>query len=109
MSKMYAKEEFEFLGKYQGDVNEGGKPHGVGCFTFLNGEKYEGLCSFLILIIFKGTWKNGKFDGIGRYYWPNNTKYYGEFKNDMIHGYGVCYYLDGGIYQGFWKNGGTDG
>ena len=40
---MYAKEEFEFLGKYQGDVNEGGKPHGVGCFTFLNGEKYEGL------------------------------------------------------------------
>ena len=45
-----------------------------------------------------GQWENGKFHGEGRYYWPNNTKYYGEFKNDQIDGYGVCYYLDGGIY-----------
>ena len=89
--------EFEFLGKYQGELDDNELPHGAGTFYFLNGEKYE------------GTWEHGKFHGIGRYYWPNNTKYYGEFYKDQIHGYGVCYYLDGGIYQGYWKNGGTDG
>ncbi len=36
-------------------------------------------------------------------------KYYGDFADDLMNGFGVCYYLDGGIYQGNWKNGKTEG
>ena len=35
--------EFQYLGKFSGDMNDKGLPHGAGIFIFLNGEKYEGL------------------------------------------------------------------
>lgn len=75
-----SQNDFDFIGRYQGFLNEEGYPQGAGKFYFLNGEKYEGM------------WSNGKFHGIGRYYWVNGMKYYGEFKNDEMEGYGICYY-----------------
>ena len=33
----------------------------------------------------------------------------GEFKNDLIHGYGVYYYSDGERYEGHWKGSARDG
>jgi hypothetical protein len=48
-----------------------------------------------------GTWKNGKMDGAGRYYFANGDYYDGEFKQDIAEGYGVYFHAEsGGLYKG---------
>lgn len=36
--------------------------------------------------------------------WENGDEYYGEFKNNKMHGYGTYYYKSGNEYDGDWKN-----
>ena len=54
---------------YSGQM-EGGKKHGYGTFTYVNGEKYV------------GEWKNEKWHGQGTYTKANGTIYHsGEWVN----------------------------
>lgn len=48
-------------------------------------------------------------NGKGIFYWPDNRKYDGEYKNDKREGYGTFYWEDGRIYKGYWKNGKQSG
>ncbi len=43
-------------------------------------------------------------NGDGTYLLPSGAKYFGEFRNGEIHGYGTCKYADGSKYEGDWKN-----
>lgn len=51
-------------------------------------------------------------DGNGVFYWPDNRKYEGQYKNDKKEGYGVFEWYDlvmfrpdGRVYKGHWKGG----
>jgi hypothetical protein len=41
--------------------------------------------------------------GLGIYHYGRGKKYFGEWKNNHIHGYGECYYSDGKKYFGYYK------
>jgi len=60
-----------------------------------------------------GQWSDGKPNGKGKTYWPNNTiSYDGEFKNGKRQGKGTSYSNenDGAVvYVGDWKNNKMDG
>jgi hypothetical protein len=55
--------------------------------------------------IFEGEWKNGKLEGIGTMSLPNGVKYFGEFKEQNMHGHGVVYLANGSVAQsGVYEN-----
>lgn len=63
-----------------------------------NGEYYEGFS------------KNGKFNGLGEYYWNEGENYIGEWKNDLFHGYGIYVNKEYGFtYDGYWEDGKMNG
>lgn len=65
------------------------KLNGSGSFTHTStGCKYEG--DFL----------NGKFDGIGKYFWPDGSIYEGEFKESKLEGKGFFKDPTGQIWSG---------
>ena len=35
----------------------------------------------------------------------DKERYYGNFENDQIHGFGIYHYPDFSYYTGFWENG----
>jgi hypothetical protein len=39
-------------------------------------------------------------DGIGVMFWPDGTKYEGDFKEDQPHGYGRKIFANGEYYEG---------
>lgn len=41
-------------------------------------------------------------NGIGKYLWPNNVVYEGNFANDKREGYGEMIWEDGSNYKGEW-------
>eukprot|EP01119_Soliformovum_irregulare_P010256 TRINITY_DN2512_c0_g3_i5.p1 TRINITY_DN2512_c0_g3~~TRINITY_DN2512_c0_g3_i5.p1 ORF type:complete len:863 (+),score=271.43 TRINITY_DN2512_c0_g3_i5:25-2613(+) len=59
--------------------------------------------------IYEGEWVNGRMEGKGIYYFPNNNIYDGEWKNGRMEGYGVMTYNTGEIYEGNWVDGTPDG
>ena len=36
-----------------------------------------------------GEYRSGLKEGIGRYIWKNKARYEGEWKNDMMNGFGI--------------------
>ena len=79
---------------YWGDLDENGKPHGKGKFTWESGLVYE------------GDFKNGKQDGQGTTTMPNgHVIYTGGYKNGEMHGYGKKTNVDGSSYNGDFING----
>ena len=54
--------------------------------------------------IFKGDWKNDKFDGKGIFYFNDGERYEGDFKNNKFDGKGKFHYKNGNRYEGDWKN-----
>jgi hypothetical protein len=48
---------------------------------------------------YDGHWSNGMMDGIGTLSTKGGIRYYGEFKADNMHGYGVIYGADGKVIQ----------
>ena len=53
---------------------------------------------------YKGSFLNGKRDGIGYYYWyEDNSSYEGEWKENKLNGYGIYKFKDGSEYRGQWK------
>lgn len=78
---------------YTGEVMDN-KPHGQGKASYKSGGWYE------------GEWKNGKREGFGREFYPDETLWYeGEWKEGKRNGAGKSYYTDGKLaYEGEWKN-----
>ena len=69
---------------YKGEVDESGKPNGLGFLISPNGDKYV------------GRWKNGKKNGEGTETWVDGTKIIGEWKNDGLWN-GIYYHKNGSI------------
>ena len=52
---------------------------------------------------YEGEWKNDMMDGFGIYHYSNGDVYEGDWKNNMQHGRGKYYFTDGFTYEGEWK------
>ena len=57
-----------------------------------------------------GSWKTKYFDegvkeGMGLEWTPGKSIYYGQFKENKRHGFGVMRKSNGGVEVGFWKKG----
>ena len=63
-----------------------------GTSNYPNGDKYS------------GGWKDGSFDGNGKYFWADGNIYKGEFNNGLKSGKGVYTYPNGDKHVGYWKN-----
>lgn len=48
----------------------------------------QGKCVFKDQAYYEGTLKLGKRNGAGKYVWPNDTKYEGNWRYDIMEGYG---------------------
>lgn len=59
--------------------------------------------------IYEGSFKNGKFFGVGKFTHGNGTELMGNFVDGKIQGNGVIKYADGGAYLGEIKNSLPDG
>ena len=82
--------------KYQGDFVHAQKT-GKGKFEF-EGNYYE------------GEFRNGLFEGLGKYYFAESGKTYeGEFHDNSIIGRGVMMWADGSKYEGEFVNGKMEG
>ncbi|KAG2322723.1 hypothetical protein Bca52824_015936 [Brassica carinata] len=98
---------------YIGDSNqEPIKPHkeeeGKTLFVqfFSNGDVYEGefhrgRCN--------GSGINGRYDGYGIECWSKGSKFKGQYKQGLRHGYGVYWFYTGDSYSGEWFNGQSHG
>ncbi|XP_028408080.1 radial spoke head 1 homolog [Dendronephthya gigantea] len=83
----------EDLGEYVGERNEAGERHGVGKAQLKNGDIYD------------GSYKYGRRDGPGMYFFiANNAKYDGTYKEGERHGHGTMIYPDGSKYEGTWDH-----
>jgi hypothetical protein len=58
---------------------------------------------------YKGEWKSDVIDGYGEYIWPNGDRYVGNYKRGKRDGSGVMYYQNGDMFTGNWRNGMKDG
>ena len=63
-------------GRYEGEVNDAGLPHGSGSATWPDGERY------------RGAWRKGVMDGRGTMLLPDGGRYRGEFADGLPHGQG---------------------
>lgn len=50
-----------------------------------------------------GQWKQGKKDGVGKYFYANGDCFDGNFKQDLLDGDGVYTYANGESYIGKWE------
>lgn len=75
--------------KYEGELNDNGKPHGRGKWIYSDGT-------------YEGYWQNGVKHGIGTYKWADGRLYEGNFKADKRHGTGTYKWSDGSTYVGEW-------
>lgn len=84
-----------------GDVYDGewrsDEPHGLGSYTAVSGEKYEGY------------FVRGERCGRGRCLFEDGSTYEGEWKGDLPHGRGIRRYADGMVYSGSWRKGERSG
>lgn len=54
---------------------------------------------------YQGDWKDGRFEGKGKYNFPTGTRYEGDLKDGMFHGKGTLYFENGGKYEAKWVEG----
>ena len=52
---------------------------------------------------YEGNWKNDLMEGYGIYHYSNGDVYEGYWKNSLHHGYGKYIFTDGFRYEGDWK------
>jgi hypothetical protein len=109
---------------FKGSFHEGewlnGVPHGLGTYTFANGDKYvgefkdgmrngKGTNTFANGEKYVGEYKGGKRDGQGTNTFANGETYVGEFKDGKYHGQGTTTFPNGNRYVGEFKGGKRDG
>jgi len=54
---------------------------------------------------YEGQMINGRFEGRGKFTFPNGNVFEGEFKDGQFHGRGVLYFPGKGQYEGKWEGG----
>ena len=59
--------------------------------------------------MYQGEWKDNIMEGFGIYHFINGRVYKGEWKENKIHGYGEFTWVEGKKYYGFYKNDKKDG
>eukprot|EP00899_Mesostigma_viride_P003786 jgi/Mesvir1/13408/Mv16493-RA.1 len=75
---------------YQGLMKDG-SCHYRGVFTYKDGDRYE------------GEYRDNMMTGSGVYYWKDtDSTFYGQWKNNNMHGCGVKVYPDDVIEEGEW-------
>ena len=109
---------------FKGSFHEGewlnGVPHGLGTYTFANGDKYvgewkdgmrngQGTNTFANGDKYVGEWKDAKYHGLGTATFANGEKYVGEWKDDKYHGQGTATFANGDKYVGEYKDGKSNG
>jgi hypothetical protein len=72
---------------------QGGREHGRGVYTGVEGSRYE------------GEWRFGIKHGRGRYTSPEGHVYVGEYREGLRHGHGVYTLANGSRYEGEWRGG----
>jgi len=83
------RSDFIYLGEYKDDL-----PSGKGKMIFKNADYYD------------GDWKEGKFEGQGRFVLrATGISYHGQFIQGLKDGYGVEERGDGSKYEGHFKEG----
>lgn len=58
---------------------------------------------------YKGGYKDGHLQGVGKYWFIDGGIYNGGWNNDEEDGQGIAKYSDGSTYEGYWKNGKYNG
>ena len=107
-------------GKYTGEVNSAGYPHGYGEAIYSDGNVYKGewkdnthdgkgKLTYRNGWFYEGEWKDGKYDGKGKMTYGNGWFYEGEWKDGLKNGQGKMTYVDGMVYEGEWEDGKYDG
>lgn len=43
--------------------------------------------------------------GLGRYTWPDNRSFEGQYHNDVKQGFGIYTWPEGSVYKGQWDDG----
>lgn len=87
-----------------------------GTLLLKNGEKYEGYFRngnfngngkyfYKDGSVYDGGNKDGLADGFGTMFFSSGTKYIGYFKKDKYHGKGKMFYKNGDVYEGHYKIG----
>jgi hypothetical protein len=109
---------------FKGSFHEGewlnGVPHGLGTYTFANGDKYvgefkdgmrngKGTNTFANGDKYVGEFKGGYGDGYGTLTFASGSKHVGEFKDGKYHGQGTYIHANGNRYVGEFKGGQCDG
>ena len=107
------------LGRFiheDGEIYEGewlnDKAHGKGKYIHCDGANYigdwiedqqsDGVETFADGAKYVGSYKEGKKNGKGEFYWADGSSYKGEFLKNNIHGFGEYAWVDGRRYIGDW-------
>lgn len=84
--------------EYEGYINtKTFVPEGEGTARYLNNSEYT------------GNWKNGEFDGFGKFSWQDGSFYEGNYISGKKQGNGRFTYASKKLYDGEWANGKQDG
>ena len=105
--------------KYEGEVDD---IHATGYGRYVNNEtgiRYEGEWKNSLKNgigietyknnIYKGSFLNGKRNGIGEYYWEKDVYYIGEWFDNYMNGEGIYYFNKNAWYEGSFKNNKIEG
>jgi len=105
--------------KYEGEVDN---IHATGYGRYLNNEtgiSYEGEWKNSLKNgigiesyknnIYKGSFMNGKRNGIGEYYWEKDVYYNGEWIDNYMNGEGIYYFSKNAWYEGSFRNNKIEG
>ena len=60
-------------GRYEGETNAKGEPHGQGSYYYANGDRY------------KGHFKDDTLHGQGVFEWAVGARYEGQWKDNFLH------------------------
>jgi len=112
---------------YEGEMVDS-KREGRGICLYNNGMLYEGewkrnkehgygklMTSDRKKIVYEGEWERGKIAGTGAYYFGSSdplqpdSRYIGEFRENLRNGTGRYFLPDGSIYDGQWRDGTMNG
>jgi len=112
---------------YEGEMVDS-KREGRGICLYNNGMLYEGewkrnkehgygklMTSDRKKIVYEGEWERGKIAGTGAYYFGSSdplqpdSRYIGEFRENLRNGMGRYFLPDGSVYDGQWRDGTMNG
>ncbi|CAN8234130.1 unnamed protein product [Cochlearia groenlandica] len=100
-ARLVIREGVEFFNNgdfYEGEFQRGRRCcEGSGVYYYSVNGRYE------------GDWINGRYDGYGIECWSKGSKYKGQYKKGLRHGYGVYWFYTGDSYSGEWFNGQSHG